>query len=171
MRVIIEEYNTDWKLTFLKERSLLLQSIKEVRIEIEHIGSTAVEGLGAKPIIDILIGLENFDAVNNHIRSIGKLGYNYVSEYEDEMPYRRFFIKELNGVRTHHIHMVVLGTEFWVRQIKFRDFLIESETDKNAYCNLKKNLAKKDWVSRNDYSDAKSDFIKSIESKIRVSRF
>ena len=163
MKIIIETYNPKWTLEFEKESKLLLNSIKEQGCKIEHIGSTSIKGLGAKPVIDIMIGLIDFNTADNHISAITRQGYTYVSEFENEMPYRRFFTKEINRKRTHHIHMVELETEFWNRHLKFRNHLRLNNEDRDKYMDLKMNLAKREWADGNEYAAAKSEFIRNIE--------
>tara|TARA_B100000809_G_C14758154_1_gene394746 strand:+ start:70 stop:570 length:501 start_codon:yes stop_codon:yes gene_type:complete len=163
VKIIIETYYPKWQLDFEKESKLLLNSIKEQGTKIEHIGSTSIKGLGAKPVIDIMIGLIDFNTANNHISAITELGYTYVSEFENEMPYRKFFTKEFNGKRSHHIHMVELKTEFWNRHLKFRNHLRLDNEDRDKYMDLKMNLAKREWTDVNEYASAKSEFIRNIE--------
>jgi GrpB-like predicted nucleotidyltransferase (UPF0157 family) len=163
MKIILEKYNPDWKNQFETEKLLIIKTLSDLNIKIEHIGSTSIEGLRAKPIIDIMIGLENFDSADNQIGKIEKLGYQYISKYEDIMPFRRFFIKKSKGHSTHHIHMVEYGSEFWMRHLRFRDHLRMSMADRDRYDELKKELVKKDWIDGNEYADAKSEFIKRIE--------
>ncbi len=165
MKIIIEAYKPEWKTAFDRECHLLMNAIDAPDISIEHIGSTSVDGLGAKPIIDIMIGLRDFNMANHYIKAIEGLGYNYVSKYEDEMPYRRFFTKTLNGKRTHHIHMVEIHTEFWDRHLRFRDHLRENQEARDRYSDLKLNLARREWVDVNEYADAKTAFIRGIEAK------
>ncbi len=99
-----------------------------------------------------------------------QLGYTYIAAYEDVMPYRRFFIKEKDGVRTHHIHMVEKDTEFWERHLAFRDCLRNNTLERQAYYKLKKELSSKEWKDGNDYAAAKTDFIRTIEKKIQNQR-
>ncbi len=168
MKITIKKYNPDWKTEFEEESCLLMCSIKEPDAKIEHIGSTSVDGLGAKPVIDVMIGLRNFNTANNHISAIESLRYSYVSQYESVLPFHRFFTKELNGKRTHHIHMGGLETEFWNRHLRFRDHLRENNEDRDKYLELKMDLAKREWTDGNEYADAKSEFIKGIEEKIKA---
>jgi len=163
MKIIIEEYNPHWKSLFQEETTKLSIALSDIDITIEHIGSTSVEGLGAKPVIDILIGLRDFSLANDQIAKITNLGYQYMNTYEDVMPYRRFFIKESNRIRTHHIHMVEIDSEFWIRHIAFRNFLINNPDERMNYYQLKIELAKKEWKDGNEYADAKSEFIRRIE--------
>ena len=166
MEINIEKYTELWKVAFENEYRVLIKSIKEPTLKIEHIGSTSVEGLNAKPIIDIMIGLQDFDTASNHIISLENLGYEYISEYEDKMSDRKFFIKDSNGVRTHHIHMVSFETEFWNRHLKFRDHLQTNQADREDYLKLKIRLAKRKWKNGSEYANAKAKFIQKIEDKI-----
>lgn len=166
MKIIIKKYDPNWETEFQKEKQLLLKSINDSEIVVEHIGSTSIKGLGAKPVIDIMIGVTDFSMLNNYVPAIEGLGYTYISKYEDMMPYRRFFIKERNDNKTHHIHMVEIDSEFWIRHIAFRDHLRSNKTDRDNYYTLKKNLSKQEWKDGNEYAAAKTEFIKSIESRI-----
>ena len=165
MKIHIETYNSEWKKIFKTESKLLKESIKEKNLQIEHIGSTSIEGLGAKPIIDIMIGLENFNTADNHIKTFESIGYQYIAKHEDIMPYRRFFIKENKDVKTHHVHVVQYGSEFWIRHLLFRDHLRTNPKDLEAYYQLKLKLAELDWESGTDYANAKSVFIHKIVEK------
>ena len=169
MRIVIEKYNPEWKTKFEKESKLLTGVISESGIQIEHIGSTSVIGLGAKPIIDIMIGLKDFKTADNHIEAIVNLGYNYVKKYESIMPFRRFFTKGTVGNRTHHLHMVEINSEFWVRLLRFRNHLRENKEHRDKYLELKINLAKREWEDSNDFAEAKTEFIRRIEEKIKKS--
>ena len=81
------------------------------------------------------------------------------------MPYRRFFTKRQNGQSTHNVHLVGIGTEFWLRHLAFRDHLRNNAGDRDKYYELKKELAKRDWKDGNEYAAAKSEFIRLIEAK------
>jgi GrpB-like predicted nucleotidyltransferase (UPF0157 family) len=165
MKVIIEEYNPNWKLEFLNEKKFLLEVFAGIDCKVEHIGSTSVAGLGAKPVIDILIGLNDFSCANEQVHKLIQIGYHYINRYEDVMPYRRFFIKESNDIRTHHIHMVEFNSEFWIRHLAFREYLINHPEEKIKYYELKKELSLIDWKDGNEYANAKSGFIKEMEKK------
>ena len=165
MRIIIEKYNPKWKEKFETEKQLLIKNLKFLDIEIEHIGSTSVKGLGAKPIIDIMIGLKDFNLADQQIEKLEKTGYQYISKYNEIMPERRFFIKEIHGIRTHHLHMVERGKDFWIRHLKFREHLRQNKIYRKEYNRLKKELSKKDWTDGDEYANAKSEFIKKIENK------
>ena len=169
MNIVIEKYNPAWKLDFEHESKVLCVAIPESDLRIEHIGSTSIIELSAKPIIDIMIGLKDFTTANTHIPEIEMLGYEYVSKYESIMPYRRFFTKENEGKRTHHIHMVEFDSEFWHRHLRFRDHLRNNKVKMSKYKELKINLEKRDWKDRNEYADAKTEFIRNIDEKLKKS--
>lgn len=166
MKIQITPYSTSWIKGF-KNESQVLQTVFKEPVIIEHIGSTSISGLAAKPIIDIMIGLTNFQTAGEHVSSINRLGYEYISKYEKEMPYRKFFIKMDNGKRTHHIHMVEIDSEFWKRHLLFRDYLRNNEQARNEYAKLKQRLALCEWTDGDEYAAAKSDFIRRIENRAR----
>src|SRR5258708_3825494 len=111
MRIAIFEYSPNWPRMFADEKAPLARRLPDLAV-IEHISSTAVPGLAAKPVIDILVGFADFAQANSFVPCIEQLGYEYVPLYETEMTFRRFFRKEQAAVRTHHIHMVAIGTDF-----------------------------------------------------------
>lgn len=167
MKVSIIEYRPEWRKMFEEEKLLLQAALSEVSAQVEHIGSTAVNGLAAKPIIDIMIGLPDFSAADKFVPEIEALGYEYFKKYEDEMPFRRYFAKNSNEIRTHQIHLVEISDEFWERHIFFRDYLRQNSEAAKKYADLKKQLAEREWEDVNEYADAKTEFIKCVENKAK----
>lgn len=165
MKIVLSEYNSDWSGGFEDEKRVLLAAISSAEPVIEHVGSTAVPDLTAKPILDIMIGLADFGGANSLVPNIQQLGYTYFPQYENVMPRRRFFKKMVNHLATHHIHMVEIDSEFWVRHLLFRDFLRDNPVIALDYADLKCNLARREWVDGNAYADAKTDFIRGIEKQ------
>jgi len=163
MKVLLTPSSSSWPRDFAAEKLFLQQHIS-LPIKIEHIGSTSVDDLCAKPIIDILIGVDDESQLDIPVPEIQGLGYQYISRYENEMPYRRFFLKEKDAVRTHQIHMVAYKSTFWIRHLQFRDYLRAHAEVAEEYAALKRQLAERDWESGNDYADAKTDFIRRIEA-------
>ncbi len=149
---------------FAEEKTRLQQILPSSAV-VEHIGSTSVPGLAAKPIIDIMVGLTDFAQADVLVRRIQSLGYEYVSQFEDEMPFRRYFRKDNASVRTHQIHMVAFGIEFWHRHLAFREYLKAHPNIAAEYATLKRKLAEQEWQDVNDYADAKTEFIQSIEAR------
>ena len=146
---------------------MLLSVLKDTAVEIEHIGSTSVEDLVARQIIDIMVGLHEFSCTDSLVPEIVNLGYTYFSQFEDVLPNRKFFKKLVNDNATHHIHMVELNSEFWERHLLFRDYLKKNSETKEEYATLKKELAKRDWKESNDFAEAKTEFIKNVERQAK----
>lgn len=164
MKITISDYSPTWLQMFAEEK-MRLQKILLVSAVVEHIGSTSVSGLAAKPIIDIMVGLADFAQADALVPSVQSLGYEYVSKFEVEMPFRRYFRKDKATVRTHQIHMVALDSEFWRRHLAFRDYLKAHPSIAAEYAALKRKLAEQEWTDVNDYADAKTKFIQSIEAR------
>jgi GrpB-like predicted nucleotidyltransferase (UPF0157 family) len=164
--VEVFDYDPLWPRMFDKEKALILSALGNKAICIEHIGSTAVPGLGAKPIIDIMVGIPNLSDAKRCISPLERIGYEYVPEYEDSIPERRYLRKGPNEPNKHyHLHMVEYDGEFWKRQLFFRDYLRTHPEKASEYFKLKKELAVKYRLNREDYTEAKTPFIASIVSK------
>jgi GrpB-like predicted nucleotidyltransferase (UPF0157 family) len=161
-KIIIKEYDAKWPQLFETEKLSIMESIGHYVAEIEHMGSTAVEGLAAKPVIDIMVGLRRLLDAQDCIMPIEAMDYEYVPEFEDKFPERRYFRKTKNGIRTHQIHMVEIHSDFWKRHLRFRDHLRLHPEAAEDYAALKKELAKKFEDDREGYTNAKTDFIEGI---------
>lgn len=167
MKVTIVEYSQQWPKLFEQERNLLLSTLGEPVARIEHIGSTSVPRLASKPIIDIMVGLNDFDIADSLVPGVKELGYTYIPKYEDVMPDRRFFRKLQHNNVTHHVHMVKIDSTFWERHLLFRDYLRANPQVAVEYALLKKELALRDWNDSNDFAEAKTQFIKKVEEQAR----
>jgi GrpB-like predicted nucleotidyltransferase (UPF0157 family) len=160
-KVLLSEYDPKWPLESAKEKKLITSAVGPVDILIEHIGSTAVAGLCAKPIIDILIGIPNFADGFSLVAPLEEIGYEFKGK--NGIVGRHFFAKGL--LRTHHIHMVEKNSTFWKEHILFRDFLRKNNTEKQQYALLKIKLAQTYGFDRDGYTNAKADFIRSVIQK------
>ena len=172
MKVIIAPYDNNWPVLFELEKSRLSDALYEHYISIQHIGSTSVPGLGAKPIIDILIAVRTLEEADQFcVKPIVGLGYEYVKEFEQETPFRRYFRKSNgNGVRTHHIHMVEVNSDWWVNHLLFRDYLRADPEARRRYEAHKRQLAEQEWETSNHYAEAKAGFILNMMEEARVWR-
>jgi len=168
-RVKIIDYDPQWSLLYEKERCLILDAVGYIVVRIEHIGSTAVPKLGAKPIIDIMVAVNHLSDAEKCIGPLGSIGYEYVPEYEDLMPERRYFHKGKPPKEQHyHLHMVELASDFWKRHLLFRDYLRTHPEVAQEYFKLKKRLATKYRSDREEYTEAKTSFIESVVSKAKL---
>ena len=161
-QITIASYSPDWPILFTTERTLLLAALAPNSFQIEHVGSTAVEGLAAKPVIDMMLGATSLREVESQIESLERLGYEYVPQHEDAMPERRFFAKPLVRPRLFHLHSVVIGSKFWIEHIVFRDALRAHNHLAIAYEQLKRALADEHGDDRDGYTAAKGSFITTV---------
>jgi len=169
-KIVIVDYDPRWPVLYEAERTRLLAAIGAYITAVQHVGSTAVPGLAAKPVIDIMIGVDSLADADPCVEPIINLGYIYVPEYEDEIPERRYFKKLLaDGTHTHHIHAVETSSAFWHDHLLFRDYLITHPQTAWEYERLKRSLAPH-FSNSNDYSDAKTDFILEVLAKARLWR-
>lgn len=158
--VQLSSYQPNWPVTFAGERSFILQQLDDPDIPIEHIGSTSVPNLSAKPIIDILLGIENLDEFSYYIGPLAQAGYEYVPK--PELRTRRFFKKETDTNDIFHLHICEWkGTE-WEEKMTFRDYLRANSESAKAYEFLKTQLAEAYKEERSVYTEKKGPFIQSI---------
>lgn len=163
--VWIVPYDGDWPSLFNDEAERIRTSCSRELTEIVHVGSTAVPGLAAKPIIDIMLGIERFaDAVDLEA-PLTSLGYVCMGNYgvEGRVFYRR------DGHSTHHLQVTERDSKFWTDEILFRDILRADVALARRYQTLKEKLAKEHRHNRSAYTEAKSEFIESALEKARGS--
>lgn len=167
-RINIVDYNPEWPELFKFEEKELLVVVGDYVVAIEHMGSTAVPGLAAKPVIDMMIGVRTLAEADKYcIEPITGLGYEYVKAFEKDTPFRRYFRKDgRDGNRTHQIHLVEYGSDWWKRHLAFRDYLRVHTDSRDAYAQLKRDLATREFETVSDYANAKTEFIKTIEAKM-----
>jgi len=169
--VRIVNYDHQWIVLFTNEKRLIQDVIGHIIVKIEHIGSTAVPKLGAKPIIDIIIAVNNLSDAKKCIGPLKSIGYEYVPEHENSMPERRYFHKGKPPKEQHyHLHMVELASDFWKRHLLFRDYLRTHPEVAQEYFELKMRLATKYSSDREEYTEAKTSFIESVVSKAKAER-
>jgi len=167
--VKMANYDPNWPKLFEKEKNLILGAIGHVIVRTEHIGSTAVPGLGAKPIVDILVAVNHLSDAKTCIEPLKRIGYKYKPRLEADIPERRFFGKGAPPKEQHyHLHMVELMSDFWERHLLFRDYLRTHPEAAQEYQKLKKQLAAKYGRNREGYTDAKTPFIESVVAKARA---
>lgn len=161
--IYLSPYNPKWPNLFAEAQKEVQDAMGSVAVKIVHIGSTAIPNICAKPVIDIMVGVRQLEDIDAHIlEKLANLGYVYIKKYEKEMPYRRFFQRDnAAGVRTHHIHLVGMQSDFWQKHLLFRDYLRAYPEEAKRYEQLKQDLAKK-FTDTNEYAKAKTEFCKEI---------
>lgn len=162
--VKLEPYDYKWIMLFEKERELLYFHLKDLIIEIEHVGSTSIEGLSAKPIIDIAIGVSSLDKIIRIKEKVKGIGYVEIPVNIDG---KHVFVKDKEDKITHFLHVMVYNQNLWRNQICFRDSLRSSRDSKLEYVKLKQELAKKYPNDVIAYTNEKKKFVDSILKKAR----
>jgi GrpB-like predicted nucleotidyltransferase (UPF0157 family) len=130
--------------------------------EIEHVGSTSIPNLPAKPIIDMMAKIKSYDDLDGIVERLKIYNWNYVPPELDGQVWRRFFVKVKKDKRECHLHLMLEDEDRWEKQLKFRDKLREQSNLAKQYAELKRKLAEENKDDREAYTEAKTDFIKYV---------
>ena len=163
--ISVEPYDPAWARAYQSERETLEGGLADAGLSFEHIGSTAIPGLSAKPTIDLMVGAPKTGVDPAAVKVFEGLGYGYLGEYG--IPGREFFRKGLPP--THHVHWVERGGAFWRDQILFRDFMRNHPVECAAYERLKLDLAAHFSDDRKSYTASKSSLIMALMLRARAS--
>src|SRR5262245_19751695 len=168
------EYDPRWPRIFLEEKEHLQACLpSEIVRRIEHFGSTAVPGLAAKPVIDMLVEVSSLEETKSRVAPILQShGYEYLwrpTIGDDGPPFYAWFIKRdpTTGVRTHHIHMVEASFSTHWERLLFRDYLIERPEIAEEYQRLKRELTAKYPRDRVAYTQGKTEFVTRITAEAK----
>lgn len=155
--ILIVDYDPHWPLWYAQEQQRLLALLHPLNVTLEHIGSTSVPGLAAKPILDISVGLADRDEINDYGDALRVLGYQEVPIHP--IFERRLFCKGGYNEGTHHLHVTIYGTQVWAEPILLRDYLRAHPAMATAYAQVKREAAARHQNDLNGYHDHKSEFI------------
>jgi GrpB-like predicted nucleotidyltransferase (UPF0157 family) len=156
----IVPYDPSWPVRFETEEALIRLSLAPwLAGAIEHVGSTAVPGLAAKPVIDIMAGVRSLEESRPAIEVAEQIGYCYAPYRPDAM---HWFCKPSPELRTHHLHLVPLNSQQWGRVLAFRNYLRTHPAVSAEYEALKRQLADRHHLDREAYTNAKGPFIDRI---------
>ena len=161
-QVRVVPYDTDWPSAFAREADRILAGVSFEVMKIHHIGSTAVPGIYAKPIIDILIEVKDIEAVDRHATDMTRLGYEAMGAYG--IPGRRYFRRHTDGHRSHHVHAYPTGHSEIERHLVFRDFLRVNRRAADRYARHKLKAAARYPDDLSGYAEAKADFVAAMEA-------
>jgi GrpB-like predicted nucleotidyltransferase (UPF0157 family) len=153
--VRLSPYDFEWAQLYAAEKLLLTRAIGAVVLDIQHVGSTAIPGMLAKPIIDIGIAVEDFDRARACISPLQSLGYKFRGE--NGIPRRHYF--EKGDPRAFHVHINEVTSRAWEDQVIFRDYLITHPEVASEYAALKTSLAALYPGDRDAYLEGKAPFI------------
>lgn len=163
MRVTVVPYDSRWPTAFDAEAARLVDAVGEIFVAIHHIGSTAIPGLHAKPIIDILLEVDELSRLDARRPAFEELGYEALGEFG--IPGRRYFRRNDDaGTRTHQIHAFAVGTPNVERHLAFRDYMIAHPAEAAVYGALKQELAR-DRPTIEEYVAGKDAYVKEQEAR------
>jgi len=156
--VILEEYDFSWTSKFEEEKSHLMAIAGEWYFgSIEHVGSTAVPGMVAKPVIDVMFGVKSLEESKPAIEVLVADGYEY---WPYKIEVMHWFCKPSDAFRTHHLHLIPFESPLWKERIQFRDLLRSDANVASQYANLKRELAAAYKEDREAYTEKKWPFIR-----------
>jgi GrpB-like predicted nucleotidyltransferase (UPF0157 family) len=161
--VVVFPYDPEWPETFVSIRRALTEALRKTAIAIEHVGSTSVPGMAAKPIIDIDIVIGSEAELTCAISKLAAIGYRY--EGEKGVVGRHAF-RPPTDLPKHHPYVCAVGNPELNRHLAFRDHLRENESDAKAYAKLKRELAERFGTDRDGYSEAKTAFVEEVLRKV-----
>jgi len=160
-------YDTTWPLAFAAEADRIERACVGLQLRLEHMGSTAVPGLAAKPVIDILAGRPGNVAGTEYVAAFRQLAYEHKGAYG--IPGRNYFRK--GTPRTHHVHLVSWSSDLWRDSLVFRDYLRAHPEIAREYETIKRELAGMYLHDKEKYTDAKGPFVRSIVRRARDEGF
>ena len=162
--VAIVSHDPLWATRFAEERDLIAGALADWLVgEIEHIGSTAVPGLAAKPVIDIMAPVRTLESSVPAIKVAEAVGYLYFPYKPQAM---HWFCKPSPAARTHHLHLVPSGSDVWRERLIFRNALRADPELRNQYEDLKRRLSRVHRNDREAYTEAKAPFIYQVVQRV-----
>lgn len=163
-QIEITAYDPSWPTRFRAERDRLVEALGELALRVDHVGSTAVPGLPAKPVVDIQISVHSLHPLDPFLRPLCGLGYMHVPDPDDAT--YPFFHRPSSWPHGHDVHLCEAGTIEERRHLAFRDYLRDHPAEAAAYAAEKTRLAARfspvDFASRNAYAEANSTFIEPV---------
>jgi GrpB-like predicted nucleotidyltransferase (UPF0157 family) len=174
LEVVLSPHDPAWAALFEKEGARLKAGLAPYALAVEHIGSTAVPGIAAKATIDIDVAIFRLSDAPACIERMKALGYEYVPEFEEQVPERRYFRVLSRGAAPaedlFHVHMVEAGNEWMERDLLFRDYLRSRPEAAKEYEALKRSLAAAHGAARDAYTDGKREFVLRTVEAARAER-
>jgi GrpB-like predicted nucleotidyltransferase (UPF0157 family) len=164
--VTIVDYDASWPERYELESAAIADVLGPVALRIDHVGSTSVPGLGAKPIVDIQVSVAALQPMAPYVEPLRAIGYEYFEWLnEDGIDDYPYFAKPPEPPRAFHIHVAESGSHHERRHLAFRDWLRAHPEDAAAYERTKRELATREWETTDHYANAKTAFIATITAR------
>jgi GrpB-like predicted nucleotidyltransferase (UPF0157 family) len=164
--IVVADYDPAWPERFRREEARIRSSLGEAALSVEHIGSTSVPGLAAKPIVDILLVVEDSGDEPSYLPALEAAGYVLRVREPDFDEHRMFRTPE----KDVHLHVFSAGSPEIERYLLLRDHLRENQEDRELYARTKRELASRDWPSMQHYAEAKTEVIEGIIARAATRR-
>jgi GrpB-like predicted nucleotidyltransferase (UPF0157 family) len=164
--IVVADYDPAWPERFRREEARIRSSLGEAALSVEHIGSTSVPGLAAKPIVDILLVVEDSGDEPSYLPALEAAGYVLRVREPDFDEHRMFRTPE----KDVHLHVFSAGSPEIERCLQLRDHLRENQEDRELYARTKRELASRDWPSMQHYAEAKTEVIEGIIARAATCR-
>jgi GrpB-like predicted nucleotidyltransferase (UPF0157 family) len=162
--IVIRDYDPEWPAQYEREAAVLRAAFGDVAQRIDHVGSTAVPGLGAKPVIDIQVSVASLLPLDAYRQPLEACGYTFFGILDDYP----FFCKPAAWPHSHHVHVCESGSDVEWRQLAFPAWLRDHPDDRAEYERLKRALAAQSWETGDDYANAKTELVERIIASIRA---
>lgn len=163
-KVEVVPHDPRWRDSFQAEATQIAAALGAHVVAIHHIGSTAIPGIHAKPVIDLLVEVDDIEAIDTRSSAMESIGYQVMGEFG--IPGRRYFRKDdPHGNRTHQVHAFQAGSGEVERHLGFRDYMIAHPADAQRYGALKRTLAEQYPWHMDGYVDGKDGFIKEMDRR------
>lgn len=163
-KVEVVPHDPRWRDAFEAEAKQIANALGHNAVAIHHIGSTAIPRIHAKPVIDLLVEVDDIQAIDARSSAMESIGYEVMGEFG--IPGRRYFRKDdQHGIRTHQVHAFQAGSGEVMRHLAFRDYMIAHPADAQRYSELKRRLAEEYPWHMDGYVDGKDGFIKEMDRR------
>ena len=159
--VKVVDHDPDWAARAAEACQAARNACSELLVDVQHVGSTAVSGLPAKPILDIAAAVVTFDAMPELVRRLVGIGYRYRGDHGDAGGHL-FVADSAAGIRTIHMHVVEQSSSQWRDYLRFRDLLRRRSAIRKQYAELKRDLASIYKDDRESYTASKAAFIREV---------
>jgi GrpB-like predicted nucleotidyltransferase (UPF0157 family) len=161
--ISVVPYDPEWVDEFEREAAAIRDALSDVLVRVEHVGSTAVPGLPAKPIIDIQVSVANIRERESFVLPLERLGYLFAPD--PDSPDYHFFGKPRERPRRYHVHVCAVGSGEEIRHLVLRDFLRSHSEEAGRYAEFKRALARRSHHDRLAYIEGKEPFMRDLERR------